>query len=118
MTTKQECIGHVAKRVGSRLRKLKNKTEKGLGKLGLNDATIDKLQNYCGIAIRGNIGNTKATKQSIYAAWCHVTSSKEKQFHDHCLEVEARTALHVPGKGPGADLGKKLRGGLCAGLQQ
>ena len=45
---KNECIGHVQKRVGKRLRALK-KVGKGLGKLGLNDAMINRLQNYFGI---------------------------------------------------------------------
>ncbi|GFW11564.1 uncharacterized protein TNCV_3810831 [Trichonephila clavipes] len=50
---KFECIGHIKKRVGSRLRKLKLKQKglKGRGKLP------DKLQNYSGIAIRSNINN-------------------------------------------------------------
>lgn len=41
---KLECIGHVQKRVGCRLRKLK-KTVRGLGgKRRLTDAFIDRLQ--------------------------------------------------------------------------
>ncbi|GFU72809.1 uncharacterized protein TNCV_3712321 [Trichonephila clavipes] len=53
--TKSECIGHIQKRVGSRLRKLKLK-QKGLGGRGkLTDSFIDKLQNYYGIAIRSNL---------------------------------------------------------------
>ena len=106
---KRECIGHVQKRVGTRLRKLK-KTEKGLGKLGLNDAVIDKLQNYYGIALRGNVGSVEAMKTAIYAAWCHVASSKNNNFHHHCPEGlnswcmykvdEANgTSLYIPGKG-------------------
>lgn len=59
------------KRVGKRLRKLK-KTEKGLGRLGLNDATIDKLQNYYGIAVRSNLKSVEDMKRGIYATWCHV----------------------------------------------
>ncbi|GFU14070.1 uncharacterized protein TNCV_2536211 [Trichonephila clavipes] len=57
--TKLECIGHIQKRVGSRLRKLKKNT-KGLGGKGkLTDKFIDKLQNYYGIAIRRNVGCSK-----------------------------------------------------------
>ncbi|GFW10683.1 uncharacterized protein TNCV_4918021 [Trichonephila clavipes] len=53
--TKLECIGHIQKRVGSRLRKLKKNT-KGLGGKGKStDKFIDKLQNYYGIAIRSNV---------------------------------------------------------------
>ena len=72
---KQECIGHIQTRVGSRLRKLK-KYVPGLGKLGLNDSVIDKLQNYYGMSVRGNVGNLNAMKKAIYALWCHVSSSK------------------------------------------
>lgn len=47
---KLECIGHVQKRVGCRLRKLK-KTVCGLGGKGkLTDVLIDRLQNYYGTA--------------------------------------------------------------------
>ncbi|GFU86939.1 uncharacterized protein TNCV_3442091 [Trichonephila clavipes] len=53
--TKFECIGHIQKRVGSRLQKLKLK-QKCLGSRGkLTDSLIDKLQNYYGIAIRSNV---------------------------------------------------------------
>ena len=49
--TKFECIGYVQKRMGKRLRTL-IKTVKGLGGTGwLNDAMVDKIQNYYGIAI-------------------------------------------------------------------
>ncbi|CAB4028443.1 Hypothetical predicted protein, partial [Paramuricea clavata] len=55
---KLECIGHVQKRVGSRLRRLKNTYKgtklsdgKGLaGKGRLTDGKIDVLQNYYGLA--------------------------------------------------------------------
>ena len=70
---KQECIGHIQKRFGSRLRKLK-KNVPGLGKLGLNDSVIDKLQNYYGMSVRSNVCNLNAMKKAIYASWCHVSS--------------------------------------------
>ncbi|XP_065641660.1 uncharacterized protein LOC136073639 [Hydra vulgaris] len=81
---KQECIGHVQKRVGTRLRELK-KREKGLrGKGKLTDAVIDKLQNYYGIAIRSNIGNLKGMQIAVMAALFHVASSKEHSYHTFC----------------------------------
>ncbi|GFS95686.1 uncharacterized protein TNCV_481991 [Trichonephila clavipes] len=59
---KYECIGHIQKRVGSKLRIIKTK-EKGLGGKGkLRTPFIDKIQNYYGIAIRSNIGNLKKCK--------------------------------------------------------
>ena len=70
--TKYEYIGHVQKRVGCRLRNVvrRNKRVGGKGKLSL--ATIDKLQNYYGIAIRTNIGNLAAMKKGILASLFHV----------------------------------------------
>ncbi|GFW10615.1 uncharacterized protein TNCV_894101 [Trichonephila clavipes] len=62
--TKFECIGHVQKRVGSRLRKLKTKTKGLSGKGKLTDNFIDRLQNYYGIAVRSNVGNLSAMQQN------------------------------------------------------
>ncbi|GFU69853.1 uncharacterized protein TNCV_112721 [Trichonephila clavipes] len=54
---KFECIGHIQKRIGSRLRKLKLK-QKGLAGRGkLTDSFMGKLQNYYGSAIRSNVNN-------------------------------------------------------------
>ena len=51
---KLECVGHYQKKVGTRLHNLKKK-EKGLGgRVRLTDATIDRLQNFGGVAIRQN----------------------------------------------------------------
>ena len=81
---KKECVGHVQKRVGSALRKLK-KTTKGLGGKGkLTNAMIDRLQNYYGIAIRSNIGNKEKTKKAILATLFHCASSKNNNYHVHC----------------------------------
>ena len=107
---KKECIGHVQKRVGSALRKLK-KTKKGMGGRGnLTDFMIDKLQNYYGIAIRSNIGNLKGMKKGIYASLFHCSSSKKRNLHDHCpdgpeswcrykKDVANKTKLYKPGPG-------------------
>ena len=61
---KNECIGHIQKRVGKRLRALE-KVEKGLGKLGLNDAMINRLQNYFGMALRSNVATVEDMKNNI-----------------------------------------------------
>lgn len=81
---KLECIGHVQKRVGSRLRKLK-KSKKGLGgKNKLTDKFIDKLQNYYGIAIRSNVGNLMNMQSACIAAFFHCCSGKLNQMHGQC----------------------------------
>ena len=82
---KLECVGHYQKRVGTRLRKLKKKV-KGLGGRGrLTDSTIDRLQNFFGLAIRQNTGDLVAMKSSALATLFHVASSKVNNWHyPHC----------------------------------
>lgn len=81
---KKECIGHVQKRVGTALRKLK-RDNPGLGGKGkLTDSQIDKLQNYYGIAIRSNVGNLAGMKKAIHASFMHCASSEARLFHDQC----------------------------------
>ncbi|GFT87552.1 uncharacterized protein TNCV_3759911 [Trichonephila clavipes] len=82
--TKFECIGHVQKRVGSRLRKLKTKTKGLSGKGKLTDNFIDRLQNYYGIAVRSNVGNLTAMQQNVIAALYHCASSDKKPMHGQC----------------------------------
>ena len=74
---KKECIGHVQKRIGNQLRKLK-KTTKGLDKLGLVDHVIDRLQNYYGMAIRSNIGDLEKMKKAIFSGFFHVFIFRRK----------------------------------------
>ena len=81
---KKECVGHVQKRLGTALRKLK-KEKKGLGGKGkLTDNMIDKLQNYYGIAIRSNSGNLEAMKSNILASLFHCASSESRPLHTYC----------------------------------
>ncbi|GFY26179.1 uncharacterized protein TNCV_354951 [Trichonephila clavipes] len=79
--TKFECIGHVQKRVGSRLRKLKTKTKGLSGKVKLTDNFIDRLQNYYGIAVRSNVGNLTDMQQNVISALYHCASSDKKPMH-------------------------------------
>lgn len=78
---KLECVGHVQKRVGNRLRNLK-KNVKGLGGRGrLTNNLIDRLQNYYGIAIRSNVGDLEGMKKATCAVLFHVASSKMTNYH-------------------------------------
>ncbi|XP_055943287.1 uncharacterized protein LOC129972975 [Argiope bruennichi] len=82
--TKYECIGHIQKRVGTRLRKLKSK-QKGLGGRGkLTDTFIDKLQNYYGIAIRSNVNDLEGMQKAVIAAFFHCCSSAKQPMHGQC----------------------------------
>ena len=89
---KLECIGHVQKRVGSRLRKLKS-SHKGLklddgkglsGKGRLTDAKIDILQNYYGLAVRENLDSVDNMAKHIEASLYHVASTAENPQHHLC----------------------------------
>lgn len=110
---KKECIGHVQKRMGSRLRNLvKNAkvskaahTVKGLkskmkqqknvakqpkslgGKGRLTAKRIDKLAVYYGKAIRDNCKSTvENMKDSIWATFYHYSSTDENPCHEKCPE--------------------------------
>ncbi|GFT18859.1 uncharacterized protein TNCV_1671971 [Trichonephila clavipes] len=68
---KYECIGHIQKRVDSKLRILRTK-EKGLGGKGkLSDSFMDKIQNYYDIAIRSNIRNLEEMQRAVIADFYH-----------------------------------------------
>ncbi|GFW11687.1 uncharacterized protein TNCV_43221 [Trichonephila clavipes] len=82
--TKYECIGHVQKRVGARLRKLKSKNKNLSRKGKLTDSFIDRSQNYYGIAVRSNVGNLSGLQQNVIAALFHCSSSVEKPMHGQC----------------------------------
>ena len=118
---KLECVGHYQKRIGTRCRKLK-KNVKGLGGRGrLTNVTIDRLQNYFGIALRQNTNNLKAMKSSVCASLFHVASSKENNLHyPHCptgptswckhnRDIANNTATYKPGPGLPTDIVMMLR---------
>ena len=85
--------------------------EKGLGKLGLNDAMINRLQSYFGMALRSNVATVEDMKNNIYAALMHICSNKENNCHwKYCpagsdswcsfqRDIANGTNLHVPGRG-------------------
>ena len=93
---KKECVGHIQKRCGTRLRALKTtsghnklidgKTIGGRGRL--SKTNIDTLQNYFGLAIRGNKGDLANMKRDIVASLYHVASTDAKPQHQHCPSGE------------------------------
>lgn len=90
--SKIECVGHVQKRMGSRLRKLKSdfggkklsdkKTIGGKGRL--TDSVIDKLTTYYGMAIRQHSNDYKEMQKAIWAIWYHKRSNDKEAIHDFC----------------------------------
>ena len=85
--TKAECIGHIQKRVGSRLRKLKKKEGKLLSKL--THKIINKMQNYFGIAIRNNNTSVDDMKKAIGAVLYHCSEANDPEArHMYCDRTE------------------------------
>ena len=81
---KLECVDHVQKRVGSRLRALKKKVKNLDGRGKLTKKSIDRLQNYYGIAVRANSYNLAQMKKPIHGTLFHVASSANNNYHTHC----------------------------------
>ena len=69
--TKEECVGHVQRRIGRALREFKRKMKgkklednRPVGGRGrLTDVLIDRIQNYYGQAIRNNMNNIERMKK-------------------------------------------------------
>lgn len=82
---KRECIDHVQKRMGTRLRNLK-KVTKGLGgKDKLTNNLINDLTLYYGMAIRRNCNESVAVmKKAVWATLYHKISTDEKPQHQDC----------------------------------
>lgn len=86
---KLECVGHVQKRIGTRLRKLKTSygnrdLEDGKkigGKGRLTKKQIDDIQNFFGNAIRGNKHNLEGMRKSIWSIYFHKLSTNEQPYH-------------------------------------
>ena len=76
---KKECVGHVQKRMGTRLRNLRQEkkgvvlsdNKKIMGKGRLTDKAVNTLQNYYGMAIRQNTDNIYVIKKCIWAVLYH-----------------------------------------------
>lgn len=81
---KKECIGHVQKRMGTRLRNAK-KHNKGLGGRGkLTAKMVDKLTVYYGLAIRRNSNSVEKMKNDIWATFYHYSSTDTNPQHEKC----------------------------------
>jgi len=84
LVKKKECVGHVHKRMGSRLRNLV-KTQKNLQGPGkLTGKQIDKLSRYYGNAIRDNKDDPQKMKKAIWATYNHRASTDEDPQHFDC----------------------------------
>ena len=87
---KIECINHVSKRVGRKLRSMKNRLlddkKKLFGLKRINKGVIKKLQSYYSKAIRDNIGNFDGMKKAVWATYYHHSMPNSKSGHRFCPE--------------------------------
>lgn len=90
---KLECVGHVQKRLGTRLRNMV-KSHKGTknpisGRGKLTENVINSMQNYYGLAIRSNSDNFYAMKKAVGAILWHCTF-----FTDPAKQCARETKTH------------------------
>lgn len=90
---KLECVGHIQKRLGTRLRELRKAyrhTKTPLtGKGKLTDKVVNTMQNYFGMAIRQNVGQLYQMKKAIAAILWHSTNFTDEAFrHRFCPRDE------------------------------
>ncbi|GFX18458.1 uncharacterized protein TNCV_3370311 [Trichonephila clavipes] len=89
---KLECIGHVMKRMGTRLGRLKAQLKGQIlsdgkclsGKNRLTEHEIDNLQSYYGSAIRRNHSSVQNMRQAIWAIFLHKLSTDEYPQQGFC----------------------------------
>ncbi|XP_028046899.2 uncharacterized protein LOC114254550 [Monomorium pharaonis] len=84
---KSECVNHIEKRLGTRLRNVK-KEKKFDDKGKLTDGLIKKITKYYGLAIMRNIDSVKAMQNDIMATYLHMISTDENPRHENCPEGE------------------------------
>ena len=87
---KEDCIGHIQKRIGTALRNYKNKSKdsklngsKRVGGAGrVTDSTIERTQTYFVYTIRNNKGNTEEIQKAIWAIYYRMILGPESESSD------------------------------------
>ncbi|GFX83251.1 uncharacterized protein TNCV_4988451 [Trichonephila clavipes] len=131
---KLECVGHVQKRMGTRLRNIlkmskgiklsDGKNISGRGRLTLKE--VDSIQHYYGLAIHKNLSSVEDMKRAIWAIYFHKLSTEDNPQHalcplgeDSCKRNRRTTAQQVPNQFLAASgkqisrktVARRLRGG-------
>ena len=85
---KEDCVNHVAKRMGTALRSFveASKAAKNsvAGKGKLTQQKIAKIQNHYGKAIKDNSSDPELCKRRIMAILLHMSSTDENPKNAHC----------------------------------
>ena len=86
--SKEDCVNHVSKRMGTAIRNLissakaQGQSITGRGKLTASKAA--KIQNYYGRAIKDYAADQELLKKRIFAILFHMSSTDENPKHHHC----------------------------------
>ncbi|GFV29574.1 uncharacterized protein TNCV_329401 [Trichonephila clavipes] len=109
---KEECLNHIAKRLGTSLRskvkewEVKKVTLGGRKQGSLTDKNITKLQNYDRKAIKDNVPVTDKMKTAIYASLMYCSSTDKKPMHGKCPEGKSSRCFYkralAKGETPGS----------------
>ena len=92
---KEDCLGHIQKRMGTKLREVK-RTYKGRkladgkgigGKQRMTNKKINDFQVYYGKAIRSNLGNVEAASNAVMAIFMHSISTDKDPKHHLCPDT-------------------------------
>ncbi|GFS85899.1 uncharacterized protein TNCV_1219091 [Trichonephila clavipes] len=98
---KLECVGHVQKRMGTRLRNIlkmskgiklsDGKNISGRGRLTLKE--VDSIQHYYGLAIRKNLSSVEDMKRAIWTIYFHKLSTEDNPQHALCPLANSKTVF-------------------------
>lgn len=91
---KEECVGHVQKRMYSRLMNLKSRIKSKIlsdgkkigGKNRLSQPVVSQLCIYYGNAVRGNKNDLTNMQKAVWAVWNHKASTDKQPLHHFCPE--------------------------------
>ena len=106
---KIDCVGHVQKRLGTRLRNLVKKQKfadgSGLGGKGkLTKARIDSMQNYFGQAIRSHSHDLEGMQTAVKAILYHsVHNENREEQHEYCPKGKDSWCKFQKDKASGTD---------------
>ncbi|KAI0222670.1 eIF-2-alpha kinase activator GCN1 [Lamellibrachia satsuma] len=88
--TKEECVNHVSKRMGTALRKVAAEGQQegvvtgGRGHGKLTAAAITELTKYYGNAIRSHPDDLDGMRTAVFATFLHALSTDDDPHHDRC----------------------------------
>ncbi|KAK6195422.1 hypothetical protein SNE40_000858 [Patella caerulea] len=95
LISKQECINHVSKRMGTALRKLTKDSKKvgvtlgGRGHGRLTQNLINKLTLYYGKAIRDHANDLNGMRNAVFSSFLHAISTDSAPHHSRCPSGES-----------------------------